>query len=211
MKKKYLFIAAGLCLITCAALIISRLGQNKTDDDAPSIKSAGTIIHAEAIEPDTLSLEEAERISELQSHAVEIYMRICSAFGTGSGLTVYPDDFGDAYIDSDNVHLVLCLKDPTQETIDRYKALAGSDAGDYLVIKEVPYSRDELLKIVNEVAAQCIADGLTIYSYGIDVEANGINIGAAEEDAEAVLAMLAKRYPDVPAVIEAGAAFVVDD
>ena len=203
MKKKHVIIICGcLCLFIGAVLIIPRLKQNKAEENAPKVKAAGTESYAAPAIADPKTLEEAKRISDLQGHAVMLYERICRSFTYNKdGSTNYPDDFGDAYIDSDNVHLVLCLKDPSKETIDRYKALAGSDADDYLIIREVRYSRNELQKIVDEVAKECIADGLTIYEWYVDVMTNGIHIGAAAKDVKTIRGIFAERYPEVPAEI----------
>ena len=126
-----------------------------------------------------------------------------------SGATIFPDDFGDAYIDTDNVHLVLCLKAPTQETIDRYLSLVG-EAAEYITIREVAFSRNELQAIADEMALVFREEGLTWYAYAADIVENGVRYFAEENDMTAMQEFFAARYPDIPCRIEEGSPITWD-
>lgn len=122
-------------------------------------------------------------------------------------MTIYPEKFGGCYIDG--AVLVVCLKDTDQKTVGRYTAFAG-DAKQYIRIKKVRYSRNELQRIVDELAAVFRTKGYTWYVYGVDDMENAVRFGAKREDVNRMKREAAKRCPGVPCILEPGVPAILD-
>ena len=136
--------------------------------------------------------------SERQKHASVAANHIMQTFyGYGEhGMTVYPDDCGDMYIDGEM--LVLCLKDPDEAMIDKYLSVLG-DGKRWVRIRAVKYSRNELQAVVDEMYHYLTEQKIPWYMCGVDVEINGIWFGTDSEYVEIIEQLIKERYPDVPA------------
>ena len=130
-------------------------------------------------------LEEMLGVPLNQRHAVKANNRIMNSFETDeNGVRIYPDDFAGTYIDGEQ--LILCLKKGSgPAVVNKYLDITGAEAK-YVSIKEVDYSQNELQIIADLLAEELSGQGVTIYSYGVDVPNNGISFTTMEDNAEQI-------------------------
>ena len=186
---RWISAAACLLIMILAGFVLSKSPQ---------------VTAAEDPQAETHLLEDFWIQSERQKHASVVANNIIRTFYSydEQGMTIYPDDCGDMYIDGEM--LVLCLKDPDQAMIDKYLSVLG-DGKRWVRIKAVKYSRNELQAVADELAEYLKERKIPWYFYGVDVMINGVDFGTDPEYVEIIEQLIRERYPDVPAnVIPSG-------
>ena len=153
---------------------------------------------AEDPEAETHQWEYFLEMSRLQSHASSMAQRIYGRFlqyEVGTGRMIYPDDFGDCYIDGEI--LVLCLKDPDEAMTEKYLGMLG-EGRKWVRIRPVEYSRNELQAIADELAKYLQSQNIPLRFYGVDVVINGVDFGVAPEAVERTEELIREHYPGIP-------------
>ena len=120
-----------------------------------------------------------------------------------NGRSVYPDDYAGWYPDGKD--MVLCLKDPTEESINRYLEIAVFK--DSVHVKKVSRSYNELEQMLSETAGELQAEKIQIIYYCVDVENNGLRFCVTKDFVETVRALLQDKYPGVPSTVEGAEPF----
>ena len=146
-------------------------------------------------------LEEMLGVPLNQRHAVKANNRIMNSFETDeNGVQIYPDDFAGTYIDGEQ--LILCLKKGTgPAVVNKYLDITGAEAK-YVSIKEVDYSQNELQIIADLLAEELSGQGVTIYSYGVDVPNNGISFTTMKDNAEQIKNLSQKACSNIICSVE---------
>lgn len=178
LGKRLALVASCIVLICCCVFVGSAEAREEFGEDVRRI------------------IEKLQNNSLTQRHAVKANDRITNSFAYDeNGMWIYPDDFGGTYFDGE--YLILCLKDADQTAINRYLSIAGSEA-EYVQIRIVKYSQNELQSIADLQAALFNEQAVPIYSYWVDPVINGIIFVTDEENVQYVDDALDKQCPDIP-------------
>ena len=179
-------------IVTALVVSIAAAGCALTD---PSKKS--TEIETE---------ENPEETQETVKGGLGIYAaeKIEASFSfDANGRPVYPDDYAGWYPDGKD--MILCLKDPTEESINRYLEIAVFK--DSVHVKKVSRSYNELEQMLSETAEELQAEKIQIIYYCVDVENNGLRFCVTKDFVETVRALLQDKYPGVPSTVEGAEPF----
>ena len=150
-------------------------------------------------------MQEIQAISIKQNHAAAANDRIMKSFSCDeNGMYIYPDDFAGTYHDGE--HLVLCLKRGSgADAVNKYLNIVGNKA-EYLRIREVEYSLNELQAIADSQARELNKQSITIYSYWVDIENNGICFTTEQKNVEMLTNLFRNAYANIVCHVEAGEA-----
>ena len=160
-----------------------------------------TMAAEELSKEDELYLEGLKEESLFQRHAAVANGRIMNSFAYDEhGMWIFPEDYAGTYIDGE--FLIVCLKEPDQESINYYLSLAEDEAL-FVQVKEVIYSQNELQLIADSQAAWFNEHGISVYSYWVDPQSNGISFLTAEADVQKARIEWDKKYPDISCHVEA--------
>ena len=158
-----------------AALAASTLAINAFVNDDCAISQSGV--------PDSVTND------SVTNHLCTSESEILAEYTAATGETLTDENFGGVYID-DSGRAVVCIKSDSPS--DTYSELIDVDGINRLAIREVKYSRAELIAALDKVAAlMSDYDSWQIRESGLSQKHNNIEIGLAEcGDLEAYAARL---------------------
>ncbi len=133
--------------------------------------------------------------SIMQEHAVRANDKIVDSFSWGKdGMCIYPDDFAGTYVDGQI--LKVYVKDLNENSEEYYISLVEDEAK-YVQLISVPYSRNELQAVVDEIAKELIQMNIPVFSYCVDVVNNGIRLTSNHESVSEIKWIAQNRCPHI--------------
>lgn len=120
-----------------------------------------------------------------QENAVAANELLTQAFERDSnGAIIFPEDYAGAYIDGEN--LVLLLTNTDSKTVEKYRTWTDEYAP-FLVFKKAEYSYNQLRAQLQPIVQHLTLSGYTVTSYSVSETVNAVLIGLSEcTDAESI-------------------------
>ena len=101
-----------------------------------------------------------------------------------NGAIIFPEDYAGAYIDGEN--LVLLLTNTDSKTVEKYRTWTDEYAP-FLVFKKAEYSYNQLRAQLQPIVQHLTLSGYTVTSYSVSETVNAVLIGLSEcTDAESI-------------------------
>lgn len=110
-----------------------------------------------------------------QENAVAANELLTQAFERDSnGAIIFPEDYAGAYIDGEN--LVLLLTNTDSKTVEKYRTWTDEYAP-FLVFKKAEYSYNQLRAQLQPIVQHLTLSGYTVTSYSVSETVNAVLIG----------------------------------
>lgn len=105
-----------------------------------------------------------------QTKALEAYNDLINNFRKESRMITYPDEFGGAYLDKED--LIIQLLDTSDDYVQKYRVL--TNYSDSIRFEKVVNSYNSLLSLYDDIDE--LFKGYTINGYGVDVINNNLKV-----------------------------------